>query len=494
MNLTDDLHASATRDPDKALLIHKGNHLSYREIEQRARAIASGLHKLGIRKGDRVAFSIGNLPEFVTVHYGILLNGAISVPLNTQLKAAELRPYLASVSARAIIAHESVVNEVMAAGPHSAPVFVIGSHPTARSFDEIPSEVDFDSPEVDAGDVALLAYTSGTAGSPKGATLTHGNLAANVDQMLEIREARTQPTDVILGILPLFHIYGLNVVLHLSVRQGATVALEERFDPMATLRTVVDDQVTVLVGAPPIYTAWLNLPATGQFDLSRVRFAVSGASALAPEVIEGFRTRYGVEIWEGYGLTEAAPVVATTRMAEQRPGSIGKPLAGVEVRIVDPSGNDVVLGDPGEIWVRGANVFRGYWGDDEATQRALSGSWFMTGDLAYQDEDGYLWLVDREKELIIVSGFNVYPSEVEEALLTHAAVADAAVIGLPDSRQGEKVKAFVVLKPGQRAGEDELIVHCTSRLARFKVPSEIEFREELPRLPTGKIVKRLLSQ
>lgn len=492
VNLAEDLRTSARAYPDKPAIISKDGPIAYRDLDSRADRLAAGLHKIGIRKGDRVAFSIGNTPDFACLHFAALRAGAISVPMNPMLRAAELRPYLASVAPRVIVSQETFANEVMSAGPHPAPVYVIGRHPSAMAFSELEIAGQGFEAEATSDDLAVLAYTSGTAGAPKGAMLSHGNLAANLEQMVKIQGSYTQPDDIVLAVLPLSHIFGLNVVLGLSIRQGATIALEERFDAAATLRMVADHGVTILAGAPPMYLAWLAVDNPPAFDLSKVRFAVSGASRLPPEVIPAFREAYGVEIWEGYGLTETAPTVATTRMGEQRPGSIGLPLPDQEVRIVDASGEDVMMGDPGEIWVKGPNVFKGYWEEPEATSRAFSGDWFKTGDIAYQDEDGYLWLVDRQKEVIIVSGFNVFPGEVEEAIRIHPSVADAAVLGVPDPRQGERVKAFVVTHPEESLSEEEVIVHSTKHLARFKVPSEIQFVDELPRMPSGKVVKRMI--
>lgn len=492
LNLADDLRAAAVSSATKTFLMHEGVCSTFSEVNDRANRVASGLFKLGVRKSDRVAFAIGNHLDFVAVHYGVLRLGAVSVPLNPGLKASELRPYLADVAPRAIITEESAANEIMSAGPFSAPVFVIGKHATARPFEQVLGDGEPPEIETDASDTAVLAYTSGTAGSSKAAILTHGNLAANIEQMLEIPLGKTEPDDIVLGVLPLFHIYGLNVVIGLSLRQKASVLLLDRFDPEGAMREISSNGVTIIVGAPPMFISWLTMPAPERFDVSKVRFAISGASALPPEVIPAFASTFGIEIWEGYGLTETSPTLSTTRMAEQRAGSVGKPVAGMEVRLVDPTGAEVAVGDPGEIWVRGPNVFKGYWAAAEATEAAFASDWFRTGDLAYRDEDGYLWLVDRKKELIIVSGFNVYPREVEHAINEHPAVADCAVLGVAHPRQGEAIKAFVVLKQGSSASEEDLIVHCTKRLARFKVPSEFEFVNELPRLASGKVLKRML--
>lgn len=491
-NLADDLRASAAKNPERTMLRYRGDSINYATVDAQADRVAAGLHRLGIRRGDRVVFLVGNRPAFVGIHYGILRAGAVSVPLDPAFRAQTLRPYISRVSPRAIIADESVTNEVMTAGPHSAPVFVIGTHPTARPFEEIL--VDGPAVENAAGldDLAILVHTSGTAGSPKAVALTHRNLGSNIDQLLDVPQARLLGEDVVYCALPLFHIYALNVLVATAVRQGAGVLLEESFHPMKSISSMTDAGVTVLVGVPPMYAAWLNAPDRVSFDLTRVRFAVSGASALPPGTIAGFKRMFGVEIWEGYGLTEASGAVATTRMADQRAGSVGRPLAGQEVRVVTSTGEDSAVGDPGEVWVRGPNVFKGYWEDEAGTSAAFSGDWLMTGDVGYLDEDGYLWLVDRVRELINISGFTVYPREVEEAIAGHEAVADVAVVGEPDPKQGEKVKAFVVLRPGMIASEADIVVHCTRTLARFKVPSEVDFVDSLPHLATGKVLKRMI--
>lgn len=486
------LRASAHTSPDHPALVWSGGGLSYAELDHEVDRLAAGLAKLGIRKGDRVVFAVGNTPAFAVIHFGILRVGAVSVPLNPGLKASELRPFIAAVTPRAIIAEESAVNDVMSAGPHAAPVFVIGKHSTARPYEQLLAEPPVEEPEIEAEDLAVLACTSGTSGTPKVTRLTYGNLTSNLEQMLEIPQARTEKGDVVLGVLPLFHIFGMNVVLGLSFLQSATVAIERRFDPAGTARRIDEAGVTAVVGAPPMYISWVASPDVDATAFSKVRFAISGASPLPPEVIPAFKERFGVEVWEGYGLTETSPTLTSTRMADQRPGSVGKPVPGVELKVVDETGDDVQPGDPGEVWVRGPNVFSGYWNDEAASADAFAGDWFRTGDVGYLDTDGYLWLVDRKKELIIVSGFNVYPREVENALRTHPAVLDTAVVGEPHPRQGESIKAFVVLRPGHNAGEEDLIVHCTRSLARFKVPSEVVFVDSLPRLVSGKVLKRML--
>ncbi|MCA1839289.1 MAG: AMP-binding protein, partial [Actinobacteria bacterium] len=324
-SIADDLRITAARSPDSIALLFQGVPTTFRQLDEGADRLACGLHKLGVRKGDRVAFAVGNRPVFAAIHYGIVRIGAVSAPLNIGSKAHELRPYLATVNARAIIADEAVVNEVMSAGPHPCPVFVIGKHSSARPFESILSDGQVPDVTISSQDLAVLAHTSGTSGGPKAAMLTHGNLSSNIDQMVAIPSATTEPGDVVLGVLPMFHIYGLNVVLGLSVRQGAAVVLEERFATIATMESVRSNAVTVLVGAPPMFISWLTSPDISHQRLESVRFAVSGASKLAAETIPAFREAFGVEIWEGYGLTETSPTLTTTRMSEQRPGSVGLP-------------------------------------------------------------------------------------------------------------------------------------------------------------------------
>jgi long-chain acyl-CoA synthetase len=488
-NLSEDLSSAARAEPDKVALISESDEISYADLDRETDRVATGLHRLGIRKGDRVAFAIGNRPAFVAAHYGTLRIGAASVPLNTRARAQDLKVYLPRIHPLAIIADQSAASEVMSAGPHSAPVFVIGAHPAARPFEEVLAEGRPPQVETSSDDLAIVAFTSGTSGMAKAVMLSHGNLRANIEQILQVPETRLEPTDRVYGGLPLYHLYPLVVVLGVALRQRATVLLDERFDPARSLEMIAERRATIVVGTPPMFVAWLGLPVSNRYDLSSVRFAFSGGSALSPRVQDEFHRRFGIEIWEGYGLTETSSVVTTTRMGAQRRGSIGKVLPGQELKIVDTDGVEVLLGDPGEIWVRGPNVFRGYWQDPPATGTAFSGGWFRTGDIAYRDEEGYLWLVDRDSDVISVSGFKVFPKEVESVLLRHPAVAEAAVVSEPDERQGQRVKAFVVVKPGQRVTEKDLVVHCTRHLARFKVPSRVEFADSLPRLESGRLLR-----
>jgi long-chain acyl-CoA synthetase len=347
--------------------------------------------------------------------------------------------------------------------------------------------------DVPADHLAVLIFTSGTAGSPRAAMLSHGNLLANIEQGRSAANVIV-PGDVVYGVLPMFHIFGLNVVLGLSLERGATVVLVQRFDPSTALDTIRERGVTVIPGAPPLWLAFSHFDEAPSDSFAGVRLALTGAAKMPEEAMRRLRDRFGVELREGYGLTEASPVVTSSAGLPQRIGSVGKVLQGMQVRLVDEHGDDALQGDTGEVWVKGPNVFLGYLGEPEATARVLTADgWLRTGDIAVTDDDGYLYLVDRAKDLIIVSGFNVYPAEVEEVLSEHPAVKEVGVVGVPHPHTGEAVKAFVVLEAGATAHEDTLVSWCLDHLARYKCPSKILFVDELPRNVSGKLLRHTLN-
>jgi long-chain acyl-CoA synthetase len=450
-NLADVLLAPAGRTPDAVALRAGSDAITYRELDLRAARVAGALQAEGVDPGDRVTIEGHNTIPFVASYLGALRAGAVAVPLNPLAPDPELDRELAAAE----------------------PAVVLGP-PLDGAGDAEPAVT----VARDDSDVAVLLFTAGTAGAPKAAMLTHGNLVSNIRQVLDHPGLALTPDDVSLGALPLFHVFGLNAVLGLGLAAGASTVLLEHFHAADAVRAVRDHGVTVLAGVPAMYHAFLDLdddvaPAAA---FSTVRLAVSGAAPLSPELFEAMRKRFNVVVHEGYGLTEAAPIVTTSAIGRQEPtaGSIGPPLPGVDVRLVDADATDVLPGDPGEIWVRGPNVFPGYWRDPDATARALTeDGWLRTGDVAVADDDGELTLVDRAKDLVIVSGFNVYPSEVEEVLLEHPDVAEAAVVGEPDPRTGEAIVAFVVPEPGRRPGPDELLAHCARSLARYKCPTRV---------------------
>jgi long-chain acyl-CoA synthetase len=503
VNLAQLVRFSAEDFPAKPALIFHGRPISYGDLDEQIDRTAAALAGLGVARGDRVALLAGNVPEFVSCFYGALRAGAAVSPLNIQLTPEEVGYILADNGAKVAIAEASTVPTLLAVRDRLADlqtILVIGGPPApARTISlEEALATDAEPPDalVNPEEPAVIAYTSGTTAAPKGAVLTHGSLMANLHQMSSVPGLVEISDDVALMALPLFHIYGLNVVLGMTVKVGATGVLVNRFDPMETLRLIERHGITVVAGAPPMFAAWLALAESGERipDVSSVRLAVSGAARLAPEVQQRFLTRYGIIIWEGYGLTEASPSVTSNAVGpgEAKPGSIGLPMPDLEVRLVDEHGEDVEEDDAGEILVRGPNVFAGYWQRPDASGDVLEGGWLRTGDVAYRDEDGYLFLVDRKKDLIIVSGFNVFPKEVEEAIEQHPAVAEAGVVGIPDERTGEAVQAWVVPVEGRSVTAEEILRFLHGYLARFKWPKDIQVVDELPHHVTGKVLRRML--
>jgi len=500
VNLADLLRDTAERFPDKPALIFHDRPITFSQLDERVDLTASALAGFGVGKGDRVALLMGNVPEFAMSLYGALRAGAIACPLNVMLTPEEMGYILADSGAK-VAATElqsltgllsvrdrlADLQTILVVGGPPAPARTISLEEALRSAGQPPAVA------TEASDLAVIAYTAGTTAAPKGAMLTHGGLLANLDQISQVPDLAETDEDVALLALPLFHIYALNVILGMTMKTGATAVMVERFDLVDTLALVERHGVTVLFGAPPMFSAWLSLPEGALDAVKSVRLAVSGASPLPPDVFESFRDRFGVTIWEGYGLTECGPAVTTNAMGEvAKAGSIGLALPGVDIRLVDEHGDDAEEDDPGEIWVKGPNVFAGYWNRPEATADVMEGEWLKTGDVAYRDEDGYLHLVDRKKDLIIVSGFNVYPSEVEEAIEHHPKVAEAAVVGIPDERTGEAVQAWVVPEEGQALTPEEILDFLHGYLARFKQPHDIRVVDELPHHVTGKVLRRVL--
>ena len=486
--------------PDDAVaVISRSRTTSYGELRDQVARLRGGLATLGLDPGDRVGIVCANNWYFVVSYLGVLGAGLVAVPLNPLSPQVELESELATIGARAVVVGPVGAKTVARFDRTRVPAL---EHVITSSDGGIEGTVALDrllesdpAPLVERADddLAVLVFTSGVAGSPKAAMLSHGNLRSNIDQVDEREDRRQRPGDVSLGILPLFHIFGLNVVLGLSLHSGSTVLLIERFDPASSVDAIVRHKVTVIAGAPTMWAAWAGLPDTGASVFSTVRIATSGAARLPAEVAERMRSRYGVALAEGYGLTEAAPVVTTATGLEYRAGSIGVPLSGMEIRLVDADGSDTLVGDAGEIWVRGPNVFQGYWNDAEATRAALNDDgWLRTGDIAVVDDDGFLYLVDRAKDLIIVSGFNVFPAEVEEVLVEHPAIERCAVVGVSHPYSGEAVKAYVVVAEGQSVEEDDVIAFAAERLARYKCPEKVMFVDELPQGMAGKVLRRAL--
>ncbi len=493
--LDDLVRQAAATAPARTAFVGAGGSVTWADLDALVDATASGLLGLGLTAGDRVGIALGNVLDFPAVYFGVLRAGLVAVPLNTGYPPAEAGRLLRDCDARALV----TAPDAGAAGlrddrPEGLAHVVVTGATGAGSLAALQAA---GGPAPGQGrrgeDVAVLLYTSGTSGRPKGAMLSSRALLANLDQAAALDPPVVTGADVVLLVMPLFHVYGLNSGLGMVARQGATGVLVERFDPAGTLEQVREQGVTCVVGAPPMYVAWVDLPglATG---LAGLRLAVSGAAPLPRPVLERFLATTGQQVHEGYGLTEAAPALTTTLCsppdgAGRRggPGSVGRPLPGVELELRDDAGAVVEDGDPGEITVRGPNLFSGYWPDGAAGPDA--DGWFATGDIAYEDASGDLFLVDRLRELVLVSGFNVYPREVEEVLLTHPSVAEAAVLGVPHPYTGEAVHALVVPRAGATVDPDELVVHAARSLARFKCPTSLEVVDALPHSATGKVSK-----
>ncbi|MEY2401919.1 MAG: long-chain acyl-CoA synthetase [Ilumatobacteraceae bacterium] len=483
---------------DHVAIISRGAQTTYGQLRDEVARVRGGLAGLGVGAGDRVALLCGNGLCFVETYLAALGLGAVVVPLNPQSPAPEIAQEIANVGASVVLVEPAAAAAWLAVDTNDVPSVrkVIATEPGTTgadlTFDDLLAAEPQDVADVEPDALAVLIFTSGTAGSPRAAMLSHGNLQANINQGRSAA-ARITSDDVVYGVLPMFHIFGLNVVLGLSLANGATIVLVQRFDPSTALDTIRERGITVIPGAPPVWLAFSHFDGAPGDSFATVRLALTGAAKMPEEAIRRLQDRFGLQLSEGYGLTEASPVVTSSAGLPTKIGSVGKVLDGVAVRLVDEDGDDVLQGDAGEIWVKGPNVFKGYLDDPEQTARVLTDDgWLRTGDIAVTDDDGYLYLVDRAKDLIIVSGFNVYPAEVEDAIAEHPAVAEVGVVGVPHPHTGEAVKAWVVTRKGMSVDEDSLITWCSDRLARYKSPSKILFVDELPRNVSGKLLRRSL--
>jgi long-chain acyl-CoA synthetase len=463
--------------------------LSYAELRDAAARVASLLSSFGMAPGDRVGVMLPNVPAFPIAFYGALAAGAVVVPMNPLLKSREVAYYLSDSGAKVLFAWHAAAGEA-AKGAADAGARVVEVHEPdlaglLAGVGPAPA-----SAKRSGDDDAVILYTSGTTGRPKGAELTHAGLIRNA-RLTAVTLLYLGPGDVVMGCLPLFHVFGLTCALNATIIGGGTLTLLPRFDPAKALEIVGRDRVTIFEGVPTMYAAMLHDPACAQADASSLRVCVSGGAALPVEVMRGFEQAFGCIILEGYGLSETSPVASFNHPDKMRkPGSIGTPVEGVQMRVVDADGAELPAGEIGEIVIRGHNVMKGYWGRPDATAEAITDGWLRTGDLARVDEDGYFFIADRKKDLIIRGGYNVYPREVEEVLYEHPAVAEAAVIGIPHAELGEEIGAAVKLKPEAGATPAELRSFVRERVAPYKYPRQVWLMPDLPKGPTGKIVRR----
>jgi long-chain acyl-CoA synthetase len=470
--------------------------LSYAELRDAAGRAASVLARRGVEPGDRVGIMLPNVPAFPIAFYGTLAAGGVVVPMNPLLKSREVAYYLGDSGAKVMFAWQPVAGEAAKGAAEAGAQVIEVADPLLTLAGPGPADPD-PGPFAAAaarradGDDAVILYTSGTTGTPKGAELTHANLVRNAE-LTAVTLLQSGTGDVVMGCLPLFHVFGLTCGLNATVCAGATLTLLPRFDPGKALQIIARDRVTIFEGVPTMYSAMLHSEGERP-DVSSLRLCVSGGAAMPVELLRGFEQAFGCTILEGYGLSETSPVASFNHPDKVRkPGSIGTPVEGVEMRVVGPDDAEVPAGEVGEIVIRGHNVMKGYWGKPDATAEAMKGGagWFHTGDLARVDSDGYFFIVDRKKDLIIRGGYNVYPREIEEVLYEHPDVAEAAVIGIPHPELGEDVGAAVKLKPGATATAADLRSFVRERVAAYKYPRHVWVTGDLPKGPTGKILRR----
>ena len=489
-NLAQNLVDTAAREPDAPALRLDDATLNYGLFAEASARVAGLLKSKGVQSGDRVGIMLPNVPYFPVVYYGVLRLGGIVVPMNVLLKARETGFYLSNPEAKVVFAWHDFL-EAAEGGAKEAGAEVIPVKP--QEFDQLlfstdaHQEVAEKSPE----DTAVILYTSGTTGQPKGAEITHGNLGSNTQACINLYE--TEVGDVVLGALPLFHTFGATCAMNTAVKAGGLLTLIPRFDPVKALEIIERDGVTQFLGVPTMYGAMLHAANADTADTSTLRVCASGGASLPVEVLKQFQAKFSTTVLEGYGLSETSPVASFSHPnKEQKPGSIGTVIEDVEMKIVDDDDNEVPVGDVGEIVIKGPNVMKGYWKREDATAEAIRDGWFHTGDMATQDEDGYFFIVDRKKDMIIRGGYNVYPREIEEVLYEHPAVLEAAVVGVPNDEWGEEVGAAVALKEGQDVSVDDLKAYVKEQVASYKYPRVLWLVDELPKGPTGKILKKEL--
>lgn len=505
LNVASLLRTSAHADPKATAMILGDMQMSYGELHGLAQRFAGGLASLGIKRGQHVALMLPNVPHFTIGYFGAHYNASPVVPLNVLLQPDEIAYHLDDSDAVAIVVWEGFYEQARAGFDRVDGCKHIIVAKADRTDMDAPagaanmtkliasSEPVRDLPDTMADDTAVILYTSGTTGRPKGAELTHFNLFYNAEYVAQ-RLLAGEEKKVAICVLPLFHSFGQTCMQNATLAGGGSIVLMPRFDPKGAFELIQKHKVTLFAGVPTMYFALLNYPDADQYDMSSIQHCMSGGAAMPVEVMKAFDAKYDVNILEGYGLSETSPV-ASFNVADRpkKPGSIGLPIAGVEFRLEDAEGKIVTEVDtPGEIVIKGHNIMKGYYKRPEVNAEAIVNGWFHSGDIGTRDADGYYYIVDRKKDMVIRGGYNVYPREIEEVLYAYPGVIEAAVIGVPDEKMGEEVKAIVALKPGTEASAEQIQAYCKEKLAAYKYPRIIEFRDELPKGPTGKILKREL--
>ncbi|GAB91150.1 long-chain-fatty-acid--CoA ligase [Gordonia rhizosphera] len=489
MTLTDNLRQTAERRPDVIAIKMDDTEISYAELSGLAARTARWLRDLGIEPGDRVAVSLPNIAQMPILYYGILWAGGVVVPMNPLYKDREFAHVLRDSGATVFFAWNGVAEQAAKGAADAGATFVEVDPATFTG--HVTSHAATRAAARDGEDTAVILYTSGTTGAPKGAELTHANMVRNAEVCASDRLIGLSAGDVVFGGLPLFHVFGQTCMMNASVLTGATLTLLPRFDPQRALEIIERDKVTHMGGVPTMYVALSQFTDRGTYDTSSLTRCVSGGSALPVEILTAFEEAYDAMLLEGYGLSETSPVASFNHAdRERKAGSVGQPVEGVELKLIDADFNEVPEGSDGEIAIKGHNVMKGYFGNPEATDAVLKDGWFRTGDIGRRDDDGYYYIVDRAKDMIIRGGYNVYPREVEVVLYGHPAVASAAVVAIPSQMHGEEVAAVITVKPGMTVTEDEIQQYTKDRVAAYKYPRVVRIVDELPLGPTGKILKR----
>ncbi|HEY8082928.1 MAG TPA: long-chain fatty acid--CoA ligase [Solirubrobacterales bacterium] len=489
LNLASIVTDSTERGADDPAIRLGDVELSFGALDDYSARLATMLGELGLERGDRVGVMLPNVPEFPIAYYGVLRAGGVVVPMNVLLKRREIAFYLEDSGAKLLLVWHGFAEEAREgaaeAGAELIEIEAGGLEAKLAELEATPGLAD-----TAEEDTAVILYTSGTTGKPKGAELTHANLSRNAE-VSSRTTSEIAPRDVVLGALPLFHSFGQTVGMNASLRVGACLTLVPKFDPGDALETMQRDGVTHFYGVPTMFGALLHHPDREKFDTSNLRICITGGASMPVEVLHGFEGAFGTKVLEGYGLSETSPLACTNHPdKERKAGSIGTPIEGVEMQVVDENDNPVAQGEVGEIVIRGHNVMKGYWQRPDATEEAMRGGWFHSGDMARTDEDGYFYIVDRKKDLIIRGGYNVYPREVEEVLYEHPKIREAAVVGVPHDEWGEEIGAAVVLHDGEELAPEEISTYVKERIAAYKYPRVVWFLDELPKGPTGKILKR----
>jgi long-chain acyl-CoA synthetase len=492
MNLASIMTRSAARCPGHVAVRLDDRELTYAQLDEASARLAGVLGAQGVSPGDRVGLMLPNVGYFAVAYYGVLRAGAVVVPLNVLLKRREVAFHLRDCGARLLLGWDGFAEEALPGARDAGAEFV--PVPPGRFEQDLaaaePRREMFDAPP---DTTAVILYTSGTTGAPKGAELTHQGLMRNCEIM---RQAiGLDGNAVTLGALPLFHAFGQACALNATIAGGGTLTLIPRFEPGKVLEIIQRDRVTVFEGVPTMYAAILHHPQRGRFDTSTLATCVSGGAAMPVELMRSFEAAFSCTVREGYGLSETSPVASFTPDGrESKPGSIGVPIEGTQMKLVDDRDREVPTGQVGEIVICGHNVMKGYWRQPEATAEAIRGGWFHTGDLARTDQDGYFFIVDRKKDMIIRGGYNVYPREIEEVLYQHPAVREAAVVGIPHDLYGEEVGAAVAVADGASVSPEELRDYVKEQVAAYKYPRQVWLVDELPKGPTGKILKRQIER